>query len=61
MVGSDHVLTCNSSVLQDFIDLFNYYDVDSDAKLDYKEFSAIIFGNSTAQTRYKKTKNYEQN
>lgn len=36
---------------QDFVDLFNYYDVDSDAKLDYKEFSAMIFGNSSAQTR----------
>jgi Ca2+-binding EF-hand superfamily protein len=31
--------------------LFDFYDVDQDGKVDYKEFASIVFGNSSPQTR----------
>jgi Ca2+-binding EF-hand superfamily protein len=31
--------------------LFNFYDIDKDGKVDYKEFTGIVFGNASSTTR----------
>lgn len=40
-----------AEIMQEFNELFNYYDTNRDGKLDYKEFAAILFDNSSANTR----------
>lgn len=39
-------------IFQELFQLFDIYDLDKDGKLSYKDFASIIYGNSTAITRY---------
>jgi Ca2+-binding EF-hand superfamily protein len=41
----------NNFAHKDFYELFDYYDLDHDGKLKYKEFIGVMYNNATSTTR----------
>ncbi|EGR31608.1 hypothetical protein IMG5_105900, partial [Ichthyophthirius multifiliis] len=44
----------------DFVDIFNYYDLNGDGTLNYKEFISIIYDTNLGQRRYSPQKQQQQ-